>query len=172
MKHLLIILLYLLSFVASAQKFNHTVVEPEKNQLIILGYCNKAGFKLIPAFDSAYHAEYGLYPADPAIAQQIQQQLKGIKITIVMGSWCGDSREWVPRFYRIMDKTGFNFRKNLTVISVDRDRKAPGTKADVLNVVRVPTFIFYNKRKELGRIVETPMDVFEREILRIISIAS
>jgi thiol-disulfide isomerase/thioredoxin len=170
MKQILFFIVLCAPFIADAQKINRTEIEPKKNQEILIGYCNQDGFKLVRAFDSAYAAEYAAYPADPAVIQKIQQHLKGLKITIVMGSWCGDSREWVPRFYRIMDKTGFDFRKKLTIISVDRDKKAPGTKADLLKIERVPTFIFYRNHKELGRIVETPMDVFEKEILRISSI--
>lgn len=84
-----------------------------------------------------------------------------------MATWCGDSRDWVPRFYKIMDELDFK-SKNLTLICVDRDKKAPGTKVEELNIEKVPTFIFYRKKKELGRIIEVPGDLLEKDILKIL----
>jgi thiol-disulfide isomerase/thioredoxin len=169
MRTFIIVALCSLALSLSAQKINRTEVESKKHQTILIGFCNKDGFKLIHAFDSAYTMEYSLYQPEKQYVESIPFHLKKVKITIVMGSWCGDSREWVPRFYNIMDKTGFNYEKNLKIISVDRDRKAPGTKVDLLKIERVPTFIFYRRNKEIGRIIETPADIFEKEILRIIS---
>jgi thiol-disulfide isomerase/thioredoxin len=93
--------------------------------------------------------------------------LNGIKITLVMATWCGDSKEWVPRFYKILDELNFNY-KNLTLISVDRDKKAAGTEVETLNIERDPTFIFYNKKTELGRIIEVPVDLLEKNMLKIL----
>ena len=170
MKRIILILALCLPLVILAQKINRTEIEPKKNQEILIGYCNKDGFKLIHSFDSAYQVEYKLYHADSSFIKKIPSKLKGVKITLIMGSWCGDSREWVPRFCKIMDAAGFNYRKNLAIICVDRDKKAPGTPVDQLKIERVPTFIFTKKGKELGRIVESPMDIFEKEIVRILSI--
>jgi thiol-disulfide isomerase/thioredoxin len=100
--------------------------------------------------------------------KQIAEHLKGIKITIVMATWCGDSKEWIPRFYKIMDELNFNYKK-LTLICVDRAKKAPGTNVDNLKVELVPTFIFYRKKNEIGRIIEVPNDLLEKNILKILT---
>lgn len=84
-----------------------------------------------------------------------------------MGTWCGDSRDWVPRFYKIMDMAGFNY-KNLTLICVDRERKAGKLDISTLKIDRVPTFIVYKKKKETGRIVEVPSDLLEKDLLNYI----
>jgi thiol-disulfide isomerase/thioredoxin len=44
--------------------------------------------------------------------------LKGKKMTIVLGSWCGDSKFQVPNFLKIMDAVKFDGDK-LSFIAVD-----------------------------------------------------
>lgn len=67
-----------------------------------------------------------------------------------------------------MDELKFNYI-NLTLICVDRSKKAPGTIVDDFKIELVPTFIFYRDKMELGRIVETPGDLMEKEILKIVT---
>ena len=135
---------------------------------MLIGYCNRDGFATVNCnFDSAFKVEYPVYKADEATMKQLAGKLNGVEVTVVMATWCSDSREWVPRFYKIMDELDFPF-KNLTLISVDRTKKAPGTNVDDLKIELVPTFIFYRNRTELGRIIEVPGDLMEKEILKIL----
>lgn len=151
-----------------AQKLNQKTPDEKKGNEMLIGYCNRDGFATVNSnFDSVYRAEYPIYHADEATMKQLAIKLKGVKITVVMATWCGDSKEWVPRFYKIMDELKFNY-KNLTLICVDRSKKAPGTNVDALKIELVPTFIFYRKKVELGRIVEVPVDLLEKEILKIL----
>ena len=168
MKNLVFIALILFPSLVSAQKLNQKAVDPKKNNEMLLGYCNREGFSSVNCnFDSAFKAEYPVYKADAATMKQLSGMLKGVKITLVMATWCGDSREWFPRFYKIMDELNFNY-KNLTLICVDRDKKAPGTNVEKLNIQLVPTFIFYRKKTEIGRIIEVPLDILEKDILKIL----
>ena len=168
MKKLLLIAFILISTLSMAQKLNHKTTDPKKNNEMLIGYCNRDGFGTINSnFDSAYKAEYPIYQPDAETMKQLAGNLKGIKITLVMATWCGDSKEWVPRFYKIMDELKFNY-KNLTLICVDREKKAPGTNVENLNIQLVPTFIFYRKKAEIGRIIEIPHDLLEKDILKIL----
>lgn len=169
MKKALIILCLLLPFVTSAQHLNKKGTDPKKHNEILLGYCNREGFSTINSnFDSAYRAEYLIYKPDESVLQQLRPALKGVTIKLVMGTWCGDSKEWVPRFYKVMDQAGFNYKK-LKLIAVDRDKKAGTLDIAGLKIERVPTFIFYKKKKELGRIIEVPYDLIEKDMLKILS---
>ena len=169
MKKLAIIVLLILPVLSFAQSLNQKTTDPKKNNEMLIGYCNRDGFSTINSnFDSAYQAEYPVYMPDSETMKQIAEHLKGIKITIVMATWCGDSKEWIPRFYKIMDKLNFNYKK-LTLICVDRAKKAPGTNVDSLKVELVPTFIFYRKKNEIGRIIEVPNDLLEKNILKILT---
>ncbi len=39
-----------------------------------------------------------------------------------MGTWCGDSKRETPRFYKILDETGFN-QNNFELITVIEIKK-------------------------------------------------
>jgi len=168
MKTLVFLTLILIPGLTFAQKMNQTIPDPKKGNEMLIGYCNRDGFAIVNnGFDSAYKAEYAVYHADAETIKQLDKKLKGVKVTVVMATWCSDSKEWVPRFYKIMDGLNFNYKK-LTLICVDREKKAPGTHVNELNAELVPTFIFYRKKVELGRIIEVPGDLMEKEILKLL----
>ena len=168
MRNLIFVALILFPVMAIAQKLNQKTIDPKKNNEMLIGFCNRDGFATINSvFDSVYKVEYPVYQADAETMKLLAGKLKGIRITLVMATWCGDSREWVPRFYKIMDQLDFNY-KNLTLICVDREKKAPETTVENLNIEKVPTFIIYRKKKELGRIIEVPVDLLEKDILTIL----
>ena len=168
MKRRVFLALILFPAMLFAQTMNQKTTDPKKGNEMLIGYCNRDGFATVNCnFDSAFKVEYPVYKADEATMKQLAGKLNGVEVTVVMATWCSDSREWVPRFYKIMDELDFPF-KNLTLICVDRTKKAPGTNVDDLKIELVPTFIFYRNRTELGRIIEVPGDLMEKEILKIL----
>ena len=119
MKKILLLTLLIIPAMAFTQKLNQKTTDEKKGNEMLIGYCNRDGFaKVNSNFDSAYKAEYALYKPDDEILKQLDEKLKDIKVTIVMATWCSDSKEWVPRFYKIMDQLNFNYKK-LTLICVD-----------------------------------------------------
>lgn len=169
MKNFIFLILLAIPTFAFSQQLNQKATDPKKNNEMLIGNCNREGFVGLNCnFDSAFRAEYAVYHADEATLKQLAKKLKGIKIIVVMATWCGDSKDWVPRFYKIMDQLDFNYKK-LTLISVDRNKKAPGTVVETLNIEKVPTFIFYRKDIEIGRIIEVPVDLLEKDMLKIVS---
>lgn len=153
---------------AFTQNLNQKTTDEKKGNEMLIGYCDRDGFSTVNCnFDSAFNAEYPIYKADETTMKLLAGKMESIEVTIVMATWCSDSREWVPRFYKILDELDFPF-KNLTLISVDRSKKAPGTHVDELKVELVPTFIFYRNKAEVGRIIETPGDLMEKEMLKIV----
>jgi len=170
MKKLFFLTLFLIPALAFAQLLNQKTTDLKKSNEMLIGYCNRSGFHTINSnFDSAYQAGYPVYKADTETMKQLHGMLKNVRVTIVMATWGGDSKEWVPRFYKIMDELNFKY-KNLTLICVDREKKAPGTNVENLKIELVPTFIFYRKKVEIGRIIEAPADLLEKDILKILSI--
>lgn len=168
MKKMIFLAFILIPCMIFAQMLNQKTTDEKKGNEILIGYCNRDGFSAVNSnFDSAFKAEYPIYKTDAVTMNQLRGRLNDVKITVVMATWCGDSKEWVPRFYKIMDELDFPF-KNLTLICVDRSKKAPGTNVGDLKIELVPTFIFYRNDVELGRIIETPGDLLEKEILKIL----
>jgi hypothetical protein len=164
------ILVFLLLAITSqgfSQQLNQKTMDEKKHCEILIGQCNRDGFATCN-FDSAYKVGYSAYAPDRIILDQIASIPEDITIILAMGTWCGDSKEHVPHFYKVLDLLKFNLDK-LTLICVDRSKTAPGIDLSKLNIQRVPTFIFFRKNKEIGRIVETPEATLEKDILRIIS---
>ena len=89
-----------------------------------------------------------------------------------MGTWCGDSKQEVPRFYKVLEACEFP-EDQLTVIALSSKpymyKKSPNHEEAGLNIHRVPTFIFYKDRKEVNRIVEHPIETFEKDMLNIVT---
>ena len=169
MRNLIFALLIFLPFNTFSQKMNQKAIDEKRNNEMLIGYCDRNGFSSINCnFDSCFKSEYPAYKTDEATMLQLSKSLKGVKITIVLGTWCGDSKEWVPRFLKILDELHYK-NKNLTLIAVDRTKSATGTNVNELKIDRVPTFIFFKKNHELGRIIETPEGILEKHILKIVS---
>jgi len=91
----------------------------------------------------------------------------GLRITVVLGTWCPDSRREVPRFMKIVDLWGFPKQK-IHMIGVDLDKVAPLGNFSLLDIQRVPTFIFYKNNIEAGRIIETPVTSLEQDMVKIL----
>lgn len=170
MKSMLIIILLGLLIAgqsyAQDKKINRQVFDTKANRYILIGYCNRDALH-DSVFDSYYQKEYDEYLPDREIIAQMYSLLDGITVTIVMATWCSDSREQVPRFYKIFDMLEHSF-PDPVLICVDKDKKAPDISLEGMNIERVPTFIFYYKGKELGRIIETPKETLEKDMLSIL----
>jgi thiol-disulfide isomerase/thioredoxin len=117
-------------------------------------------------FADWFNMEYTNYKVDTKLIQKIGATLEGKLIKIVLGTWCSDSRREVPRFVKILDFIDFPFDKVL-FINVDREKKGLDSETTGLNVEFVPTFIFYQDGTELGRIVESPIESLEKDLLNI-----
>jgi hypothetical protein len=166
---IIIFLINIISFPVIAQDTNKTRIDEKSQMEILIGLCNRRGLQS-SLFKTYYDSEYAAYKTDSATIAELKKILasKNIKITIVMGSWCGDSQEQVPGFYKILDATGFS-DNNVTLYCVDRSKKTDKGETAGLNITLVPTFIFYLDGKETGRITETPKESLEKDMLGIVS---
>jgi hypothetical protein len=168
-KHYYLLILLLLTTISQgfAQLLNQKVTDEKKHIEILIGRCNREGFATCK-FDSAYKAGYSAYYPDQAVLNQINPKLGEITIILVMGTWCGDSKVQVPHFYKILDQLKFDINR-LTLLCVDRSKTAPDIDITKLKIQLVPTFIFYRREKEIGRIIESPEESLEKDMLRIVS---
>lgn len=132
----------------------------------LVGVVNKTNFQQAP-FNEWFTPNYKEYQPDIHIVNQLKPLLRGVTIKAVMGTWCGDSRRETPHFYKLLDAVGFNY-KNLKMITVNRAKKSANNEQKGLNIVRVPTFIFYKNGKEINRFVEYPRETLEKDFLKIV----
>lgn len=166
MKQLFLSLFILFSLSGLAQKNNINATKNKSGDLV--GTANKESFLQEP-YKEWFEFGYDDYSPDEEIVKKLKPLLKKVTIKAFMGTWCGDSQEQTPIFYKILDAAEFKYKK-LEMISVNRKKKTPDNLQKGFNIKRVPTFIFFNKKgKEIGRIVEYPRETIEADMLKILS---
>ena len=162
----LFLLLMILSAVIYAQEKNKFVADEKSGKPMLIGICDRTAFA-DSNFSWWFNSEYDNYTPDSAEVLKLSKVINDIKITIVMGTWCSDSRREVPRFFKILDKAGYN-TQNLTLICVDRNKTVPNGLVEKLDIKLVPTFICTKDDKEIGRIVETPKETLGKDLALIV----
>jgi len=165
MKKIILCFVVLATISCKVQKQETKVIKDKSGNLI--GVVEKNHFLQEP-FKGWFNFNYDDYTSNKNVIEQLKPLLKKVKIKAFMGTWCGDSKEQTPVFYKILDEAGFDY-KNLELIAVDRSKKTPDNLQEGLDIIRVPTFIFYKNDKEIGRFVEYPRESVEEDILKIIS---
>jgi len=167
MKKILFLLLAVTAFLTNAQQKNKMMLDEKSGKQMLIGICDRTAFA-DTNYSWWFNAEYDNYVPDSTVLAKIREISTSCKIKIVMASWCGDSKREVPRFYKIMDATTFDYI-NLELVCVDRNKQSDEGDVDKLEIKFVPTFIFYRDGAEIARIVETPKGKLEEDILEIIS---
>lgn len=147
------------------ERINDTV--PYEDTVMLLGKANRQGLQM-DAFKHWFNKGYEVYKVDSEIVGKLKPLLKDVAITVFMGTWCEDSQRETPHFYKILDEANFDGSK-LTLITVSDEKTTPQGFEDGKNITNVPTFVFYKNNKELGRIVEYPIESLEKDMLAILS---
>ena len=152
--------------VAIAQEFNKKYFDKMVGGEILIDQCNRTGLE-DGAFGEIFSGQYAEYNPDLTTINDLKNRFTNITVKMVFGSWCHDSKMQVPRFMKVLDQIGFD-DKLLTIIGVDRLKKAHDLKIKKLKIKYVPTFIVYRDNIEIGRIVESPKKSLEQDLLKIL----
>lgn len=164
MKNLIVVVSCMLLFVGyTFAQQKETITKPS----YLEGITSQAALKETP-YSTWFNRNYDNYKLDETTVKAIKKNLKGVTVKAFMGTWCGDSRREIPHFYKLLEKVGFD-ENDLEMIAVDRRKKTADNLEDGLNIIRVPTFIFYKKGKEMGRYVEYARETLEKDILKILT---
>ena len=160
---------YFILNLSFSQTLNH--IEPYgEGKEMLLGKIDKKGLTT-NSFNQWFSKNNDEYVVNSNVVKQLKDSLNLYEIKVFLGTWCGDSKKEVPRFYKIIEATKFP-EEQLQVVAVDRTENAykqsPNHEEKGLNIHRVPTFIFYKNGKEINRIVEHPKETLERDILNIV----
>lgn len=164
----ILILLIFSTTLTFSQTVNKSVLD-QRGAKKLVGIINKEGLTQVP-FDTWFTKNYDSYLTNDKVIAKLKNSMKGYEIIVFLGTWCGDSKREVPRFYKVLDAANFP-TNSLKVVAVDNDAKrykqSPGGEEKGLNIHRVPTFIFYKDGKEVNRIVEHPRETLEKDMLKI-----
>ncbi len=120
-------------------------------------------------FQDWFNSTYDAF--QPDLGEEFPQtKLQDTEVTIFLGTWCGDSKLWVPRFVKLWDELGLD-RNQLHFVALHNKstvyKQGPEGEEKGLNIHRVPTFIFEQNDQEIARIVESPLNSLEADLAQI-----
>lgn len=158
---------------AAVQKtaYANTLTTSKTGSPVLLGHCS-LNMLQHPPFKTWYDTMYAGYKTDAATIQQLQPLISNRTVEIFLGTWCGDSRREVPRVIKVLQEAHFDTSHLVLIFTgnePDLYKQSPQHEERGKFIHRVPTIIVYNKGKEEGRIVETPVVSLEKDLLAIVS---
>lgn len=138
----------------------------------LLGACSSKDLEQQP-YAAWYRTNFENYNPSAEIIDQLKKiRTDKITLKVFFGSWCGDSKRELPKMMKVLNTIGFP-AKNIQLIGVSDSmavyKQSPDREERGMNIYRVGTFIFYKNNKEVGRIVEYPVESIERDLLKILS---
>jgi thiol-disulfide isomerase/thioredoxin len=130
---------------------DYTVV-PDKKTKVLKGIINRQILESDTTFKwFKENMKWGF--ADSGAVAAFKQYGNNFKMIIFGGTWCSDTKNLLPVFYRLVDKSGYN-EKNITLVAVDRNKQTIRHLNKKYHITNVPTFIVLQNGKEVGRVVE------------------
>jgi thiol-disulfide isomerase/thioredoxin len=154
----------------SGQELNQEITL-ENGKKFLIGEITKEGLTQT-TYNGWYQPNYDRYTVNQPVIEQFKDTLKHYQILVFLGTWCGDSKREVPRLMKILDAAEHP-SKNLKIVALDSRKdhykKSPDGEEWGLQILRVPTFIFYRNGREQNRIIETPNRSLEEDMLQIVT---
>ena len=167
MRRIITLAFLLFTMNAIGQNMNQKIEDPFRKKRIMINTCTRQALVSFPDIKLHYETEYPAYQVDSTLIQQLKPLIAGKKITIILGTWCGDSQLQLPRFLKILDLLKVQ-EKALQFICVDGQKKAEPGLIERFNITRVPTLIILGENDEIGRITESPTTSLEEDLLSIL----
>ena len=156
---LLILSLIIFNIRGQAQGRNQTYID-QSGAIQLCGPFDLNVLENDSVFSSWFQESQSQYMPDPGKVTW-KGNLEGMNVEIYMGTWCGDNKNWVPKFVRLWEILGLKQDQlSFTALFSDSDRykQGPDHEEKGKRIHRVPTFIFTRNGEEIGRIVEHPQN--------------
>ncbi|MDW8466200.1 MAG: thioredoxin family protein [Chloroherpetonaceae bacterium] len=140
--------------------------ESSKPANMVLGLCSWEDWQKEAKWDDYEAADY---VPDSLAVRKIAAKAQSPDITFLLfgGSWCGDSRDGMPKIFKVLRAAGIAPERT-AVYGVDRKKREETGTAEKFQVKRVPTLIVLKAGQEIGRIVETPTISWERDLAALL----
>jgi tetratricopeptide (TPR) repeat protein len=175
-KSLLILAIFVGFLMACSPKINlptSTIINQEcfdRNGLpMLIGLCSKSSLMREP-YRIWYEPNYNAYTPDSLILKKVKPNIENDTYTIFMATWCGDSQNQVPKFLKILRQLNIpqtNYKIVMVDNASDRYKQSPSHEEVGQNIFRVPTFVVSRNGKEIGRIIENPVESLEKDLSKI-----
>ncbi len=161
-----LVAILLISNTLKAQDVNIVKIDSVSGKEMLVGAITREGLQKMGTW---FDEEYNAYIPDSSAIKILEENRNILPdIFVVLGTWCGDSREHVPHFYKIIDLAGYPEEK-VFAVSVDRLKKGGDFCLTDFEITLVPTFILSRNGSEIGRIIETPEISIEQDMVNFIT---
>jgi len=107
------------------------------------------------------------YVPDSLLIERLKKVLvgKSVKLTVYLATWCEDSKMHVPALLKIAEILNLD----VDYICVNRKKECPLPNCETWDVLYVPTFVVTSNGTELKRIIETPEQSVEADLLKMLT---
>jgi hypothetical protein len=113
---------------------------------------------------------------DLAAARALAAVAPGAEVTVLLGTWCSDSRREISRLWRAFDDigaapgggAGSGLPFALTYVGIDEAKREPAAAVAASGLRYVPTLIVRRNGHEVGRIVERSPHGVEVDLLALL----
>jgi len=165
MKQVLIAVFVIFSVqIASAQT---EVTREADGTKIVKGFMTKQELATDSAFTWYAENQKGYTPDQNAL-QLLRANRDSINIIAFGGTWCGDTKYILPKFFALADAAGLS-PDRVTLLGVDRSKKTIQHLSEAFGITNVPTLIVMKNGKEVGRVVEYGRTgLFDKDLAEIL----
>ena len=111
---------------------------------------------------------YDAYKPSAAPLKIIKAQAPALHVEVFGGTWCDDTHELLPKFYKVADEAKIK-DDQITLHLVNRDKKSKDGTTDKYKIVNVPTYVFFKNGVEIGRITESVKTSIEADMAAILT---
>ena len=148
---------------------NQSAYTDKRGDPMLLGVHKKEDLQQTP-YKEWFDKNYADYKIDSAAASALKPFLQNKQFEIFMGTWCGDSRREVPRMFKILEYAGVQASQIKLVMVDNHDstyKQSPAHEEKGKSILRVPDLLVYENKKEINRVVESPVASLEKDLLAI-----
>jgi thiol-disulfide isomerase/thioredoxin len=176
MKKIYLVILSIFVFVAVQKSTQAQLNLINKEALDRSGNNMHIGRVTFSAFSIAPYADWFIsgkekYTPKESEINALKTFKNDFKVIIYGGTWCGDTRNQLPKFAKILEELKFpsqNYEMFFVDNAAERYKQTPDANKYQNSVFRVPTFIIEQNGVELGRIIEEPVETLEEDLLKIL----
>ncbi|MCD6012101.1 MAG: thioredoxin family protein [Flavipsychrobacter sp.] len=150
-----------------AQTKPEVLKDPKNGRVVFKGPVTFDDLQKEPSFDWLKSGADKYHPRHRKV-NALKEHLAEYSIIIFMGTWCSDTHDMLPKFFKVLQETGYPMAQ-VTMYGVERNKETRSADVKQYNVTSIPTIVVLNKGgKEVGRITERVDRSVEGDLVRII----
>jgi thiol-disulfide isomerase/thioredoxin len=156
-----------MSFTGMAQTHIPDVSKNDRGEIVYNGFTTFDDLEQEPTFTWLGEGAKEYQPDGTQILY-LSQRLPLYNMVVVMGTWCEDSHNMVPKLYKVLAEAEYPMDQ-LKMYGVDRDKHSKTGEHERYKVTNVPVIILLRDGKEIGRITEMVNKSVEADLVQIIA---